>query len=323
MVALPAMNADPTLAAADRALEEKENAQERRGYLGMSSIGKECERASWFDFRWITRAKFDAEALKRFADGHHGEDVQAARLRLVPGITLHTHTEDGEQFGFSDNTGHFRGHMDGAILGLLQAPATWHVWEHKQVGEKKQAKLASLKAKMGEKQALAEWDAVYHAQAMLYCHYSGMDRHYLTCSTPGGRSTISVRTDKDSDFALRLIAKAERIITSANPPARPYNDPSFYVCKWCQHSDVCWGEKLPDRTCRSCIHSEPIAEGEWTCNLADASRIIDRADQEEGCPSHLLIPSLVAGEQVDACEHGTWIEYKMKDGRVWRDEVVS
>lgn len=36
---------------------------------------------------------------------------------------------------------HFRSHMDGVVLGLLQAPKTWHVLEIKATAEKKLAAL--------------------------------------------------------------------------------------------------------------------------------------------------------------------------------------
>ena len=78
---------DPTLEAADAALEA---AQDRsvRPYLGASAIGDPCARKLWYGFRHAAPPSFSAEVLKRFEDGHHGEDVQAARLRLVDGIEL-------------------------------------------------------------------------------------------------------------------------------------------------------------------------------------------------------------------------------------------
>jgi hypothetical protein len=320
MAPLPTPDRDPTLEAADAALEAIENRKPARDYVGMSGIGGECERRIWNDWRWVTRAKFNAETLKRFADGHAGEDVQIARLRMVPGVTLlNIDPDTGRQFGFTDLDGHFRGHMDGAIIGLLQAPKTWHVYEHKQVGEKKQAKLAKLKAEKGEKQALAEWDSTYYGQAILYMHYSGMTRHYLTCSTPGGRSTISVRTDENPEGAMRLIERARRIIGSAQPPARISTDPAWYVCRFCDHASACHGEAMPERHCRSCLHSTPVDGGSWHCARHDWTLTQDQ--QRVGCAAHLMIPALVPGEQVDAGDD--WVSYQMRDGSEWRDGVPA
>lgn len=312
---------DPTLEAADRALEARENVQKPRPYLGMSAIGAECERNLWYGFHWATAARHSAETLKRFADGHHGEDVQAERLRLVDGITLLTVDEQtGEQFGFDDCGGHFSGHMDGAILGLIQAPKTWHVWEHKQVGEKKQSELVKLKAQFGEKAALEKWNPVYYAQAVLYMHYSGMDRHYLTCSTPGGRSTISVRTEPDEAAAIRLKVKAERIIASPQPPERISADPAWFQCRWCDHAAQCHTGKLPEFNCRTCACSTPVDGGAWRCERD--GRTLSYPDQVAACPAHLFIPGFIHGEQTDADPDGLWIEYQMKNGETWIDTAV-
>ena len=101
MAALPMPTNCPTLDAVDREIEARQD-RSRRGYLGMSSIGKSCERALWLSFRWAFSTNFKAQTLKLFDDGHRGEDIQAERLRLVPTIELLTHDEDGQQFGFSD-----------------------------------------------------------------------------------------------------------------------------------------------------------------------------------------------------------------------------
>jgi len=240
MVKLPDLDKDPTLEAMDRAIEARALQEPKRNYLGMSAIGHPCERKLYYDFRSTTRTAHDAATLKRFEDGHRGEALMAERLRLVPGVTLHTlDPNTGYQFGFKDHDGNFRGHMDGAIHGLLQAPSTWHVWEHKCVKDEKQEKLKKLKASKGEKDAFAAWDEIYYAQAVLYMHYSGMTRHYLTVSTPGERSTISCRTEENPEAAIRLIEKARRIIEAPYPLARISNDPAWWQCRFCDHQEIC------------------------------------------------------------------------------------
>lgn len=310
---------DPTLEAVDRALEEREAARQRRGYLGMSGLGLPCDRELWYGFRWVCRFSFGAVALKRFEDGHRGEDVQAERLRMVQGITLLTVNPDtGRQWGFEDHGGHIAGNMDGALLGLLQAPATWHVWEHKQVNEDKQAKLHKLKQDRGEKNALAAWDEVYYVQAVLYMHFAGLERHYLTASSPGGRTTISCRTEADPATALRMIARAKRIVDSPRPPQRISNDPAWWQCRQCSFRAVCHEKAFADRNCRTCLHSTPLTTGEggrWWCEKHGHE--LDREAQETGCSLHLLLPDLVPGEQIDAGE--TWVSYRLGDGTVWVD----
>ena len=242
MAPLPvAALADPTLDAIDAELVKRQHSETRREYLGMSAIGHPCARKLWYDMTRPDREVFDAATLKRFACGHRGEDIMAARLRTVAGVTLITLDPDtGRQIGFQDHGGKFRGHADGVILGLLQAPETWAIWEHKATSEKNQAALMKLKAS-GEKSALQTWNPQYYAQAVLYMHYSGLTRHYLTCSTPGERATVSVRTDADPAHAAMLRDKAERILNARAPLTRISNDPNWFQCKWCWHHDHCHG----------------------------------------------------------------------------------
>lgn len=318
MATLPQIS-DPTLDAVDRALEAREARRLPRPYLGASAIGRACQRRLWLDFRWAGRETIDAAGLKRIEDGHRGEDVQAERLRLVDGVTLMTVDPDtGRQWGIEDHGGHFRGHMDGAIVGLLQAPATWHVWEHKQVGDDKLAKLEKFKAEVGEKAALLAWDAVYWAQAQTYMHYTGMERHYLTAASPGGRRTVSVRTEYDAAQAIRIVEKARRIIFAERPPERISTDPAYFECRWCPHAATCHGREMPARSCRTCIFSNPHPDGGWRC--LKHMRGIDEVQQREGCPDQRLMPDIVPGKQTDAADDGSWIAYTLKGGQAWVDE---
>lgn len=320
MAPLPPMTRSPTLDAVDRAIESAEARKPPRHYLGMSSIGHACQRKPWLDWRWVAHVRFKADALKRFHDGHEGEALQAKRLRMVDGIELHIVDPDtGRQFGFDDHDGHFRGHMDGAILGVLQAPKTWHVWEHKQVSEKKFAELEQLKADKGEKEALRLWNEVYYGQAVLYMHYSGMRRHYLTVATPGGRDTIDCRTDENPAHAMRLIALAERLIGANAPPPRVSDDPAWYQCRMCDYHAFCHQGVIERRNCRTCLHSTPVAQGQWHCGRHDALR--DVQQQLVGCESHLFLPGLIPAEQIDA--DGESVTYRYPDGTEWTDGVKT
>lgn len=320
MAKIPAIASDPTLDAARAAAEERGNTEKRRGYLGMSSIGQSCERRLWYYFRWAAREQFDAATLWRFEDGHRSEDVMAERLRMVPGLKLRTiDPRTGGQIGWKDLGGHFSGHADGLLTGLVQAPSALHVWEAKAVNDKKLAKLAKLKA-ADEKTALQKWDPVYYAQAILYMAYAEAPRHYLTASTPGARDMIGVRTDSDLDEARRLRARAERIITATEPLPRISEDPAWYECKWCPFQNICHGSQLPDVNARTCVHATPEMDGDarWSCAKCD--RDLTTEEQEQPCEHHLYIPALVSyAQQVDANEAENWIEYRLPNGTTFRN----
>lgn len=314
---------DPTLDAIAAAIENVNNLERPRPYLGMSAIGMDCERFLWLNFRWAGPAGggFDAKALCNFADGHAAEDQMAERLRMVPGVEIYTvDPSTGKQFGWSDLGGHFRGHIDGALRGVLQAPKAWHIWEHK--ASEKVGALLKFKAE-GEKEALAKWNPTYYAQAVLYMHYGQMDRHYLTCTSPGGRMPwASVRTDANPAEVERLIGKAERIIFGAEPPAKLSEDPAHWKCKGCAMASQCHGTALPPVSCRTCLHATPERDGDgrWTCARYGGADIPLDA-QREGCAEHRYIPALLKrwGEPTDASEAENWVEYTAADGVVFRN----
>lgn len=312
MAAIPAIG-DASLALADRALVE---AQEKRfrSYLGMSQIGAECSRQLFYSFRQVQRPAFDAQTLKRFADGHASELVAVARLKAVGELEVHDLDENGEQFGFKDLGGHFSGHMDGVILGLLQAPKTWHVLEIK--ASAKWQDLDKAKKKVGDKNALREWNPTYYAQAVLYMDYAGLDRHYTVVVSPGARDWTSVRTDADPAWAAVLKAKAEKIIFTDTAPDR-IGGPTDFRCKWCDFSNICHDGDMAERNCRTCLNSSPRPEGGWECwEDPENPRQLSKAAQELGCEHHRFLPSLVPGEQIDA---GTWgVKYRVAGGE-WID----
>lgn len=308
------MGIDPTLAAADAALEARAMEEKPRGYLGMSSIGDSCSRKLWYQFRHAGREKFDALTLKRFEDGHRTEALVIDRLKMVEGVEL-VDLIDGEQIAFSDIDGHFSGHLDGTVLGLLQAPKTKHVLEVKCVGDKKFAEFRKAVDDLGEKAALRKWNPTYYAQAQCYMHYTGLTRHYLVVATAGGRDWASARTEYNAADALQLVTKAKRIIEAQEPPERVSNDKSWYECKWCPFYGICHEQDMPARSCRTCLHSTAMPEGVWHCERYGKTLTLD--EQIEGCPAHKFLPSVVPGEVGEVTEKG--ITYKMQDGGLWYD----
>lgn len=307
---------DPTLAALDAVIEAAESNQ-HRPYLGASQIGNPCSRSLWYSFRWTLNRTIPAAGLRRIADGHRGEQVLIEWLRKIPGIELWTQDDDTrQQIGIEDCAGHFRGHLDGVIQGLKQAPKTPHVWEAKVCNEKKVALLKKLILEKGEKNALALWDETYHAQAQVYMRGTELTRHYLTVATPGCRDIVSCRTAYDKTAADALIKKAETIIADERPPLKISENPAWYTCKWCDHHPLCHGPALPQVNCRTCAHSTAMMTGDaaWQCELH--SRPMDVAAQTAACDSHVWHPDLLAnhGEAIGANPATGAITFRRQDG---------
>lgn len=95
MVALPE-TITKTVAAVDAALEAEQRS--RHGYrIAASKIGSECERALYYDFRWVTAPeRHKGQTLRIFASGNIYEDRVIGWLR-ASGQELTTHE------GFKDD----------------------------------------------------------------------------------------------------------------------------------------------------------------------------------------------------------------------------
>lgn len=240
MALLPSFNSDPTLEAMHRVVEAIENAKPKRDYLGASILGHECERFIYYQLNNADKAEpISYKGLYAIEDGHRTEQLVKDRLRLVQGIELYDIDEETkEQIGFVD--GKFSGHVDGIVRGLIQAPKTWHIFEVKCCNEKKFKELQKCVEKYGEKNALENWDYTFFIQAQLYMGKLKLDRHYLICSTPGGRDKTSCRTEFQENFFNTMIIKKDRIINAKSVPERISSRKEYITCKWCRFSDFCW-----------------------------------------------------------------------------------
>lgn len=291
--------ATATLEAIERAVVAG-NDDGLRPHLGASVIGRPCDRALWYGFRWSTRHNHPARLLRLFARGQNEEAVFVDLLRKA-GITVATHDErTGAQFSFK--TGHFGGSMDGACHGLPEAPATWHVIEMKTSSEK----LFNTLVKEGVAIAKPE----HLAQMQCYMAWTGMQRAlYMAVCKNTDRLHLE-RIDFDRSMAEALFAKAQRIIEASEPPAGISEKPDWYQCKLCDHHSLCHGTAAPLPTCRSCAHVTPVADGQWHC--VRNSKLLTVAEQKAACQGHRYIPALLTrwAKVTDANTESNWVHYE-------------
>jgi len=302
--------ATPTVSAIYAAYEAAQESGYRE-HLGASLIGAECERAIWYSWRWTTRARHVGRMLRLFETGHLAEARFVANLRRIGVTVMDVDPESGRQWNLRDVGGHFGGSMDAVAFGFPEAPKAWHVCEFKTHSAKSFAALV--------KDGVAKAKPLHWAQMQSYMHLSGIERAFYLAVNKDTDELYQERLHYDATEALRLMAKAERIIASPVPPSRVSNDPAWWQCRFCDHAAACHGDALPERHCRSCLHSNPVVGGEWHCERHGWN--LDRKAQEQGCAAHLYIPALVHGEQVDAGED--WVSYRLPNGTEWRDGVVG
>lgn len=312
MVALPEL-VSPSIVALDKA---REDAQEPRdGYrVPAGQLGSECERALWYSFRWVSPPKrFEGRMLRLFEDGDLGEKQVIADLRRAG-----FHVEDRDpknpekQIGASFADGHGYLFLDGKITGLIEAPKTVHLLE---VKTHKNVKFNAVK-----KHGVQPQKPEHYAQMMIGMHALQLTRAAYVYKNKDTSEVDLKRIDYVLEEGVALNLKAERVAYSPRPLPKLHEDPNAkaaWNCTYCDHIGVCHQAADPRRNCRTCLHSTPERGGAWKCEKHN--RELDREAQLKGCPCHLLIPDLVAGEQIDADIAAGWVEYRMLNGSIWRD----
>ncbi len=279
-----------------------------RPHLGASLIGKSCERALWYDFRWITPARFPGRILRLFETGQLEETRLVRNLRRTGATVLEVDPETGRQWRVAAPGGHFGGSLDAVAIGLLEAPRTWHVVEFKTHSAKSFREL--------ESKGVADAKPQHWAQMQIYMHLTGITRAMYVAVCKDTDEIHIERVHADRDAAERLLAKAGRVIAAARPPARLSDDPTWWECRFCDHHAVCHDGAPAEVTCRSCLHATPV-DGGWHCARFDHA--LDQATQRHACPRHLFIPDLVPGEVADAGDDH--VVYRMADGSQWINDA--
>ncbi|HDZ25646.1 MAG TPA: hypothetical protein ENH65_03945 [Candidatus Aminicenantes bacterium] len=307
------------------------DAEPTRGYLGASIIGHPCERYLWYCFRQCCSPDFSGRMYRLFETGDREEGRMAANLRSI-GCEVHDFVPSPEdysggyprgliriekQFEVSALGGHFSGHMDGCALGIPEAPKTWHVLEFKTHKAKSFKKL--------EKEGVQKSKPQHFSQMQIYMHLTKMTRALYLAVNKDTDDLCSERIKHDSGACETLMSKAERIITSNEPPKRAFSRRDYYECKWCDAQSICWGPEssepaLPIKTlsCRQCCHATPDIHSEganWHCEKLGVP-----VKDLEPCEHHLCLPGLFSFASPDDFrndERGEYIVFKNEDGATW------
>lgn len=318
MATIPDEVSDPVATAIYAHYKSVYGAENPRGYLGASSIGKSCSRALWYGFRWSKQPSFDGRMYRLFQSGHLQEPRVIADLLAIGCTVYNIDPETGKQWSFSEpSTGHhFRGNADGVVLGVPQAPKAAHILEIKTSGTKAFAELQ----KHGVEKAKPE----HFFQMIIYCHWTiarygddGCRRALYVCVNKDTDEIHTERIEYSKATAQAIVDKANAIIKSQEPPQRISNDASWYECKWCDYSDICHGSAVPAPTCRSCAHATPEMDGDarWTCAKHKSDLLF--GNQLLGCDSHVYIPAVIGFAQ--AVDTDGWSVVYELNGRFFKN----
>ncbi|UXN70934.1 PD-(D/E)XK nuclease family protein [Devosia neptuniae] len=303
----------PTVSAIYAAYEASRDNYEGRT-ISIGTLAEECERALFYSFRWASEPEqFEGQRLRLFATGLVEEDRVIADLRAIGCEVVDVDESTGRQITVTACGSHVRGKLDAEIVGLPEAPSKIHVGEFKSHNAKS---FAALK-----KDKLRKSKPLHFGQLMTYMYLRGRDRGIYVAVNKDTDEIYAERVNLDVEYVIRLLARAQRIIDANDPPAKLHEDPNAkmaFACGWCRHRPICH-EHAPARTnCRTCLYSSPTEGGSWACGRFNTP--LSAEAQAEGCPSHLTLPGLVAGEQIDADEDLETVTYKMHaTGEIWID----
>lgn len=300
-----------TVRAIYKAYEQANVSRDGRS-LPVGQLADDCERALWYGFRWVSPQEvIPGRTLRIFETGNIEEERWVANLRMI-GCEVVDRDERGRQIMVEACKGHVRGYLDTEILGLPEAPKTIHVGEIKSHNLKSFIDLKKRGVRLSK--------PLHFGQIQTYMHERSRDRGIYLAVCKDNDELYAERLHLDMPYVTRLLARAQRIIDSDEPPAKLHEDPDHkmaFRCGWCQHKPTCHEGARARRNCRTCLFSSPEDGGSWSC--AKWHKPLSIEEQAAGCGSHLLLPGLVDGTQVDCDEEAGTVTYKMRSGAVWVD----
>ena len=152
---------------------------------------------------------------------------------------------EGQQEGFSDFNGSFRGHSDGTVHGITSQP---HILECKSCNTKK--------FKAFKTNGIRRTSETYYAQSQCYMGYSGLERCLFVVQCKDTSELYTERVYFDLDEFRSLKEKAHQIISANDAPPITLRETSF-DCKWCDYAGHCRNPDetpLTNQTCGNCRH---------------------------------------------------------------------
>ena len=249
-----------------------------RGYFGASSIGRECARELWYQFRWIKQPWFNGKTLRLFNRGHL-EEARILALLAMLGIEIHHADERGQQYGFVGYRGHLRGSGDGVVRGVLECPEDYLLLEIKTHNDKS---FNSLK-----QQGVLQSKPVHYRQIQAYLGHMKLEGALYVGVNKNTDDLHLEIIELNQETFERYLERAQRIIDARHVPVRINDSPGWYQCRICDYYGVCHGDTPIRRTCRTCTWVSLEDNGVWRCtNPSGCLGDLDAKTQWEACPAY-------------------------------------
>jgi len=207
-----------------------EEARRPRHHLGLSQAGDECPRKIWFIHKGFQGKEIEGRVLRLFQMGNLIEDQVVADLRAA-GMLVH---DSQREVRFSQDGVTLIGHIDGIVHGLVESPATPHLFECKSANDKKFKELV----KLGDYYA---WNPTYGFQVQAYMLGLNLKRAVVFVYNKNDSSMYMERIRIDKEATVQKLNSIFEAITSPVAPDRICPRADFFKAKFCSYFDRCFG----------------------------------------------------------------------------------
>lgn len=246
------------------------------GRLGSSFIGSECLRAVWLSWRAYAKAEFDGRMLRLFETGHLQESRIVEDLRRAGLQVWDRDPDTGAQFEYVDETGHFITKLDGVVKGVPGSADKPHVLEVKTHNKNSFSAL--------QKHGVQKAKPLHYAQMQSSMALNGMTRALYVAVCKDDEHFYVERVKEDKPLQSELKKRIVKLVDATIKPVGISGDGEAFGCKFCDVKEVCTGRAAPLRTCRSCVHADPVEGGEWVCSLS--GEVLSKEAQRAACGEH-------------------------------------
>ena len=205
-----------------------ESINQPRTRLGLSQAGHKCGRYLWYAHHGYEGDTPDGRVLRLFELGNVVEDIVIDDLQYA-GISCFCQQRE---VLFEMNGITLRGHIDGIVRGLVEAPKTDHLFECKTASLKRYKELL--------KKGYKDWSQVYYWQLQFYMLGLGLKRAaaFVYCKDDSRLYMERVKLDKTA--TIDKLADVFSVIAQTCPPVRECPDVDFFEAKFCRFRRECW-----------------------------------------------------------------------------------
>ena len=195
-----------------------------RNYIGASSIGSDCLRQIWYQYKGVKAEQVPTKFRRAWAVG-----------KLLEGMILDWIEQTGLKIArvwydlVDSDIPEFKGHMDSVWLNKNG--------EAKAIIEVKTAKHASFT--IFKNKGCKAWSPQYYAQVQAYMGMSNIHKTYILVFDKDSCELFDELIEYDFEYYKSLKEKALIIVHANIPPPKIHGSPLFFKCKMCKFNKVC------------------------------------------------------------------------------------